>query len=80
MLSTPLDRKVRGGTMKWQPIETAPKGRPGFLATDDEMSCIEWLVAETDAGDFFNQNSGNYTKRKFWDFWRPLPEAPNGQS
>jgi len=60
----------------WQPIETAPKGEPGFLACDDDYDNIEWLYDNGDKERFFNQNSGNYTPRRHWKYWRPRPAPP----
>lgn len=57
----------------WQPIGTAPKGNPGFLATDDYFSCIEWLTDYGDERAFFSVNSGTFTDREHWKFWTPLP-------
>lgn len=70
-----LEEVKRQVAPEWGPIETAPKGLPGFLATDAEWSAIEWLVDHGDI-DYFNVNSGNYTERKHWTLWIPLPDSP----
>ena len=60
----------------WQPIDSAPKGAPGFLACNAaEYDYIEWLL---DNGEdrLFNVNSLNYTKREPWTHWMPLPAPP----
>ena len=64
--------------MDWQPIETAPKGRPGFLACNaEEFDSIEWLV-DPGAGDkFLNVNSSNYTEKRHWTHWMLLPGPPS---
>ena len=60
----------------WNPIETAPKGAPGFLALCKYQDSLEWLTDDSHPDRFFNMNSGNYTERKHWAFWKPLPEFP----
>lgn len=60
----------------WQPIETAPKGLPGFLALGDDGGSIEWLVDHGWDGKFYNHNSANMTAKKHWSHWIPLPEPP----
>ena len=60
----------------WQPIESAPKGRPGFQATTADFDRIEWLVDDGREDRFYNQNSGNYTDKRIWSHWKELPEEP----
>lgn len=56
----------------WMPIETRPKGKPGFLAINDDQTSIEWLIDFGDQNYFRNQNSGNRTLQKHWKAWRPV--------
>ena len=68
---------MQGG---WQPIETCPRGLPGFLACNaEEYDCIEWLICHSwddKEHRFLNQNSGNYSRSNYWTHWHPLPSAP----
>ena len=59
----------------WQPIETAPKNRE-FLALSCERDHIELLINDEVEGKFFNQNSGNYTKKTYWSHWMEKPRLP----
>ena len=77
-----LSRSIvgEGDRLEWQPIETCPRGLPGFLACNgDEYDGIEWLIChnwDDEKHRFLSQNSGNYSRHDWWTHWMPLPEAP----
>jgi hypothetical protein len=59
----------------WMPIETAPGNRE-FLALSCERDHIELLTDDGVDGNFFNLNSGNYTKKTYWSHWMERPVYP----
>jgi len=65
---------------EWQPIETAPKGKDGFIAGyihDGEIEGVEWLNSSTNSkGHRLCLNSHNYNSFPA-THWMPLPPAPD---
>lgn len=62
-------------TMKWQPIETAPKDGKIVLLSNkagDHMAIGFWNGDAWDDGDFLN-DMGSF------DYWMPLPLAPESK-
>lgn len=67
-------------TSQWQPIETAPRGRPLILGARSEIASTV-LVAELEG---FTSSQGDPTKPRavigmaifYPSHWMPLPEMP----
>ena len=66
--------------MKWQPIETAPKGESRqpvlvYWANEEEI-LMAWWVDLHDEGKYWYTDSLDYVPAAQLTHWMPLPEPP----